>query len=583
MLDVGRYPDVSPEPTSVLDIETGPDGAVLDIGAAWLSASGIVYQVFGGWDSWLDHVRMLIADADKSERRRYLVWWAHNGGGFDWLSLIAYLQSCEYPYARFWNAHMSSSGAVVIEIKIQYGRKGYERILRLCDSLRLLPASLNRLAQEFLREAKEEVAAHEYADMALFRAREPERYYSYIKQDVLLLQRVILALWQHIYDLEGSVGYLPVTLPALSVRVFRKTLPRPMLVPREKRLRALMADAYRGGRVECWRAEDTEGEQWDVNSMYPAVMLGEQYPISYRGGWTTSYQPGTSSVWRIRYRQHNQTIPPVLIFDGYSSESAAVYGPEIDKLIEVGADVEILEGYVFTDTANIFDKFVERYYTLRMDAKRKGNTAIAYVAKLMLNSLYGKFGQRDRNVSLEPYDRERLEDHMRAGRDVYMLSPELMQVVTTRLAPHAFPAIAGLVTARARVKLYGLIEQAGEQYIYCDTDSVVTRGPAPYTASDALGGVKLEARGRVITIAKKIKWVEGKGGTLKGVSGVSASENRDNPNLYARMLAGERVRIEFQAFPTVREVLSGNAPACQLLVRYRTVGLTQYPPAPPAG
>lgn len=575
MLKPGNFPNITPEPTSVLDIETDSKGNILDIGAAWLDQNNeIVYEVFESWAAWLDRLRAILQTADKTVRHRYTVWWAHNGGGFDWLSLLEYLFSGQYPHARLHKTYLSSSNAVIIEIKLQYGRTGYERIIKLCDSYRLLPASLNRLATEFLGEQKDEVSRDEYAEMETFKARDPERYYSYLKQDVRLLQNVILAFWRYLVDLEGSIGYLPSTLPAIALRAFRNTLPRPILTPRENRLRQLMADAYRGGRVECWQAVDTIGEQWDVNSMYPSVMIGEQYPLSYRGGWTTRYKPGTASVWRIRFRQHDTTIPPVLIFDGYQSDNAAVYGPEVDKLLEVGADVEVIEGYVFTETADIFTQFVEKYYNARMQAKQAGNTAIVYIAKLMLNSLYGKFGQKDAQASVEAYNPDAVQHHMEMGREVYILTPDIIKVVEHRQADHAFTAIAGLVTARARVKLYGLIQQAGSNYLYCDTDSVIVRGDGPYTQSQALGGVKLEAKGRVITVAKKIKWVEGRGGTLKGVSPLDASENRDDPDLYVRMLNGERVPIQFSVFPSYLEVMTGKRAACRLFVRQRTVGIT---------
>jgi hypothetical protein len=71
-----------------------------------------------------------------------------------------------------------------------------------------------------------------------------------------------------------------------------------------------------------------------------------------------------------------------------------IFSPSMDNAIklELGYKFEILSGYTF-DKEIIFKDYVEALYKFRLNYPK--TDPMNYIAKLFLNSLYGKFGMRD--------------------------------------------------------------------------------------------------------------------------------------------------------------------------------------------
>lgn len=113
----------------------------------------------------------------------------------------------------------------------------------------------------------------------------------------------------------------------------------------------------------------------------------------------------------------------------------------------------------------------------------KPNPSLRTLAKLVLNSLWGKFGQRSNLVECQV---------MRTANDVYKFHSERqMGLVTPKdsrpLGEVAYMqrfvrnkkwnkknvAIAAFVTAQARLRLWDILEQLDDRVLYHDTDSVI--------------------------------------------------------------------------------------------------------------
>lgn len=112
------------------------------------------------------------------------------------------------------------------------------------------------------------------------------------------------------------------------------------------------------------------------------------------------------------------------------------------------------------------------------------NPVLRSVAKLCLNSFWGKFGQRA-NLS----NTEIVKSHQRFGTlltspeheitDILPVNDEVIYV-SWRLRQEAVAAspmtnvvIAAYTTAHARLKLYEYLEKLDRRVLYCDTDSCV--------------------------------------------------------------------------------------------------------------
>ncbi|GAJ19963.1 unnamed protein product, partial [marine sediment metagenome] len=163
--------------------------------------------------------------------------------------------------------------------------------------------------------------------------------------------------------------------------------------------------SYRGGRTECFFLGDlTDGDYYvlDVNSLYPAVMVDIQYPRKYK---KIVHEPILRDL-RYALRNHSviarvlvETIEPV-----YAVKQArtvfpigrfmvTLCTPELKYALEHNDIIEV-ESMVVYEQAPLFTRFINRIYKLRQQFKAAGNESYQVLCKYLLNSLYGKFGQK---------------------------------------------------------------------------------------------------------------------------------------------------------------------------------------------
>jgi len=178
--------------------------------------------------------------------------------------------------------------------------------------------------------------------------------------------------------------------------------------------------------------------------------------------------------------------------------------PELKYAIEHGHILQVYDAVTY-EQANIFSSYVTTMYALRMKCKASGDRAYEQLVKYLMNSLYGKFGQKAEewvkigDCPNEP-DREEMilnKPPKRVTRLRYLLG-ELFELQGWGEAYNSFPAIAAHVTASARLYLWELMQACGfGNFVYCDTDSLIVTqvgfdNLAPYLNNTELGMLKLE-------------------------------------------------------------------------------------------
>jgi hypothetical protein len=130
---------------------------------------------------------------------------------------------------------------------------------------------------------------------------------------------------------------------------------------------------------------------------------------------------------------------------------------------------------------------VEDLYALRNKYKKEGSS-MEMVVKLLLNGLYGKFGQRYENrdnwISIGGMSLEEINRY----DDIEIVGNFARVVKTSEPASFCFPLWAAHITAYARIHLHKLMIKANPLYV--DTDSLVTSEIMP--VSSELGHLKLE-------------------------------------------------------------------------------------------
>jgi len=278
----------------------------------------------------------------------------------------------------------------------------------------------------------------------------------------------------------------------------------------------LERESYKGGRCECFVLGDLSGQPFyvfDVNSLYPFVMQCNSFPTKYvklhhkltpkkLGKLLTEYAvvakvviETTEPVYAIK---RGRTIFPVGTYE------TTLCTPELLYALEHGHIVKVLDAVSY-EQAPIFSSYVDTMYGLRQDFKIRQNKEYEQIVKYLLNSLYGKFGQKAEEwVKIgdcpgEP-DREEMilyKNPRRAMRLRYLLG-ELFELKGHSEAYNSFPAIASHVTAYARLYLWELMQACGHgNYVYCDTDSLMVTDVgrdnlSPYLSPTELGKLKLE-------------------------------------------------------------------------------------------
>ncbi|XP_071093455.1 uncharacterized protein [Haliotis cracherodii] len=191
-------------------------------------------------------------------------------------------------------------------------------------------------------------------------------------------------------------------------------------------------------------------------------------------------------VWHFdTFAQHDPDTQQVGLFDTY-----------IDRHFK-----EKLEASGYPEGCTDYDAYIQEIYDkegIRLDKDRiEKNPGRRTIAKMQLNSLWGKFGQRvdySQNVYMnDPVQYFALwRDERNTIEDVTVVNEHMVEVTYTQQkefqTPHSHfnVSIAAWVTAQARLKLYETLALVNRRVLYFDTDSVIYIH-RPHDANPELG------------------------------------------------------------------------------------------------
>lgn len=127
-------------------------------------------------------------------------------------------------------------------------------------------------------------------------------------------------------------------------------------------------------------------------------------------------------------------------------------------------ELEFIEGIIYTpeNTSNdIFNEYISKWRRIKEQAAREGNAGLKQLAKIMLNSLYGKFAQSIDNI----------ETFFEFGENGSLTVSEGSFDGKTSLKNMG---IAAMITSYAREILLDVANiLSPEEFLYCDTDSII--------------------------------------------------------------------------------------------------------------
>lgn len=326
--------------------------------------------------------------------------------------------------------------------------------------------------------------------------KEKQELITYNKRDSEISAKAL----KFLYDMFQRLGATPkTTIASTSMSLFKNKFLKDKIYWRhDEHILLNQFEGYYGGRVEAFaRGKFKNYNYYDFNSLYPSVMLNEYPdPNSLRISTANKVKYIDTHEGMARVTISSQSTTPLLPFhhdDKVMFANGTMTGwftnIELRKAVDEGAVIKrVYTSYYYKDVCYPFQDYIKELYDLRKEMKKEENP-MQFVCKLMMNSLYGKFGQKflDKD-NLIPADvmtldmikgfkepPERLGDFFRVKKDC-------------RPANFCFPIWAAYTTAYGRLKLHDYIKRC--KPLYVDTDSLITR--KEFDTSDRLGALKLE-------------------------------------------------------------------------------------------
>lgn len=502
---------------------------------------------------------------------------AHNGGGWDYVSLVQWWLKHK-PDGTVLTIVMIDSCVIACNLSIID-----ENItVRFLDSYHLLKSGLNKSAKAFIGKEKINVdgknAWKEYK-------KDKEKVIEYVKQDCILLLEILEKFADIVFSL-AKIPRLGITLPATSLAVFKTGyLKRDIMIPNDDDEKEKLREAYHGGRVEVFKMGEFEKVKiYDINSLYPYIMKTLSVPVCGTSIKVEGLEKGVPGCYKIRWNQRDE-YPAILLSKGKGAKKGEgwYFSPEVELLDKYGVDYEVLEGMVYNEHEILFSDFVDILYNFRM--KNKEN-AIGEVCKLLMNSLYGKFGQRpERSTLFIANSFEEITAAIRASKDgisIVSIADGIYSGTEEAMIPHEHVGIAGMITSGARAYLYNAMRRVKNGHvIYCDTDSVhIDASKGVDMGSSYIGGnigqFKREFEGCGIYLGKKMYALQNSGGDKVRIKGVRISTKKEDGKMQVtykhlkNLMLNGSMECRYETPSTMREVLKGKS-SCQFRQRKRII------------
>jgi DNA polymerase type B, organellar and viral len=296
-------------------------------------------------------------------------------------------------------------------------------------------------------------------------------------------------------------------------------------------------EGYTGGAVDMFIPEGINIYCYDVNSLYPSQMQSQDMPVGQPsrfegniklidqnafGFFYCKIEAPTDIKHPILQTHVNtgngyRTIAPIGTWEGM------LFSEEMINAQKFGYKFEILWGYTF-ERGNIFKDYVDFLYDLRLQYDK--SNPLNYIAKILLNSLYGRFGMDDNfteaRVIHKDYSQDFINkyfDYIESIEDLerYLLiiirDPKLKDEVEHNVSI----GIASAITAYARVHMSQFKNNDSIKLFYTDTDSIYTDSIIDETLIDekVIGKLKLEHFcKKAIFLTPKVYCLEMTDGTL---------------------------------------------------------------------
>lgn len=398
---------------------------------------------------------------------------------FDGDFILWYLLEHEFTYDEelklnnTFNSIIDETSSIYM-IRIKMNDNTYE----FRCSYKLFPKSINDIGVMVgIPKLKE---THNYEEIKDYKSIDevPQEEIDYITNDVRIMVELIKYLRD--IDIKGLTMSSSAYKNWLKEKYF--LCKKQMVKDDDEEIVEIVRKSYRGGITKVnpkyVNQEFNDVISFDVNSLYPSVMYDNPMPIG-KGKIYKSIEEGRKDhrylfiVVVIVHYAKVRTGKHAFIGSrsGFSYTRNYEYSDEIENRVlylwydEFRLFQLVYDGQYYISKcvgwkkANyVFKDYIDRWFEIKKNARSETERSLA---KLMLNSLYGKFGMNDNRISKIPCG---------------VGDGEIIYKTNDKNTTYYYKEIASYITSMARVKLASFINRCGDNFLYCDTDSVYYLG-----------------------------------------------------------------------------------------------------------
>ena len=358
----------------------------------------------------------------------------------------------------------------------------YKTKVKIINTLCLFPFKLGELAKAFGLQEEKGSIDYDYVRPEWYKPTSEE--IDYIKNDCIIAGRALR------YNLE--IGDSRMTVGSNALAFFKSQFTKkkmdhhfPALSLEEDEF---VRKSYRGGwtytKPNIKGKDIGTGKIYDVNSLYPSRMKYELMPYGEGIYFTGKYiedkhHPLYVQRLECSFELKANKLPTIQLKHtmGYhKSEYCTSTHGEIVELTLTNIDLEIFlehykvknicytDGYKYKATYGIFDEYIDYWMDEKIEAEKEGNKPRRTIAKLKLNSLYGKFAKRPK------------------GRQKYPeLENDCLKLITGDEEEQStlYIPVGTFITAYARRYTITAAQKNYKRFLYADTDSLHLKGLKP--------------------------------------------------------------------------------------------------------
>lgn len=424
-----------------------------------------------------------------NKKENYLLYF-HNLK-FDGEFIISYLLNNDFKWIKSSKERKDKTFTTLITDMGQfYSLEIYFEVLKkrinkvtIYDSLKILNFSVDDIAKSFNLPCQKLALDYE-----TFREKGhilTEHEIDYIRNDVEIMARAL--------DIMFKKDLTKMTIGSNALSMYRKMNKNffhyfPEL---DNLIDSEIRRSYKGGFTylnPIYKDKEVEnGLVLDVNSLYPSVLKNEKMPIGSPLFFKGKYKEDKLynlyvQCFSCSFEVKKGMIPTLQIKNNMSykpNEYLTSSNGQIETLTLTNIDLELFlkhydvedltfhSGYKFKSFKGLFNEYIDFWTNEKINAKKENNKPLYLISKLLLNSLYGKFGTSPISKCKMPFlDKDGIVKYK-------ILEEEQKKTI--------YMPVATFVTSYARrktietsqkIKDYTLEKYKKDYYIYSDTDSI---------------------------------------------------------------------------------------------------------------